>query len=546
MKSNIKTLFAGAALLLGAGLSSCTGDLDVTPIDPNLNTGDKITAEESLNKCYGVIALAGNGGADGDCDIDGIDGGTSGYIRQIWNANELTSDEAICGWGDDGIQSFCFNTYDASHPMLRGLYYRLYTSISYCNQFLVDFGEYDETMTAEVRFLRALSYYYLMDCFANVPFSTKVEAALPPQYSRSQVYEFIESELLEVEPLLSDAKPKKSTDSGYGRVDKAAVWLLLSRLYLNAEVYTGSAQWSKAAEYAKKVMDSAYKLNTTGSGVWSAYQMLFMGDNGETDAAYEAIFPILQDGLTTTSYGTTRFLIAGAFDGDVHANPLDETQTSGLSNAAWAGNRARATLVAKFFPNNDAPGVRCYVMTEEAGDDRALFDGAEKADGKKRTLTNDDQGIFTNGYAVPKFTNFKTDGSAGHDADNPDGDFFFMRKAEAYLTYAEAMARQNGGTTSGEATEAINTLRNRAHASLKATYTLDDICDEWCREFYFEGRRRMDLVRFGKFGGATSYVWPWKGGAASGRQFDEYRNVFAIPAEDLTSNSNLVQNNGYK
>lgn len=539
MKSNIKTLFAGAALLLGTGFTSCTGDLDVTPIDPNLNTADKITAEQSFNKCYGVIGLAGNGGANGDSDVDGIDGGTSGYIRQLWNSNELTTDESICGWGDDGIATFCFNTYDAAHPMLEGFYYRLYTSIGYCNQYITDFGSYNETMTAEVRFLRALSYFYLMDAFGNVTFSTQVQTTLPPQYSRSQMFEFVESELLEIESLLSDAKPKKSTDEGYGRVDKAADWLLLARLYLNAEVYTGTAQWAKAAEYAKKVMDSSYQLNTTGSGVWSAYQMLFMGDNGETSAAYEAIFPILQDGLTTTSWGTTLFLIAGSTDANVHANPLDESATTGTTEA-WGGNRARSSLLAKFFPNNDAPNVRCYVMTEEAGDDRALFDGVD------RTLTNDEQGTFTNGYAVPKFTNFKTDGSAGHSSQFPDGDFFLMRKAEAYLTYAEAMARQNGGTTSGDATEAVNTIRNRAHASLKATYTLSDLCDEWSREFYYEGRRRMDLVRFGYYGGNTSYVWPWKGGSFAGRQFDEYRNIFAIPTKDLTSNSNLVQNNGYK
>ena len=100
---------------------------------------------------------------------------------------------------------------------------------------------------------------------------------------------------------VAEAKAKKSTDANYGRVDKAACWMLLSRLYLNAEVYTGTAQWGKAAEYAQKVMNSSYKLHTAGKNGWSAYQMLFMGDNGESDAAYECVFPILQDGLTTTS-----------------------------------------------------------------------------------------------------------------------------------------------------------------------------------------------------------------------------------------------------
>ncbi len=115
----------------------------------------------------------------------------------------------------------------------------------------------------------------------------------PERYTRAQTYEWLEKELLEIEPNLSEAKAKKSTDAGYGRVDKAACWLLLSRLYLNAEVYTGTAQWAKAKEYAKKVMDSSYKLNTTSVNGWSAYQMLFMGDNGETDAAYEGYLPSL-------------------------------------------------------------------------------------------------------------------------------------------------------------------------------------------------------------------------------------------------------------
>lgn len=97
------------------------------------------------------------------------------------------------------------------------------------------------------------------------------------------MYEWLEQELIGIEPALSEAKAKKSTDAGYGRVDKAACWLLLSRLYLNSEIYTGTAQWQKAKEYADKVIKSSYRLNTVGKGGWTAYQMLFMGDNGETD-----------------------------------------------------------------------------------------------------------------------------------------------------------------------------------------------------------------------------------------------------------------------
>jgi len=536
MKTYIKNIIPAAAFLLAIGLNSCTKDLDVTPIDPNLNTN--IQPEALFNKCYANIGVAGNGGANGDSDVDGIDGGTSGFVRQMWNANELTTDESICGWGDEGISNFCYDTYDASHPMLRGYYYRLYTGISFCNQYLQEFSSYNSTMTAEIRFIRALSYFLLMDGWGNVPFVTSISSENPPQYSRQQMYEFVESELLEIESQMSSAVAKKSTDSGYGRVDQAAAWMLLARLYLNAEVYTGTAQWDKAAQYAQKVMNSSYKLNTNSVNGWSAYRMLFMGDNGETDAAYEAIFPILQDGIRTTSWGTTLFLIASTHDADMHDNQKDANATNGTTEV-WGGNRARPQLIQKFFPNNDAPEGACYEVAAAAGDDRALFDT------KGRTLNNEDVSNFKNGYAVAKFNNFTTDGSATHSNQFPDGDFFFFRVAEAYLTYAEALARQNGGATTSEAANAINALRSRANASTKDNYSLDEICDEWSREFYYEGRRRMDLIRFGKFGGNSDYTWQWKGGSYNGRNIDATKNIFAIPTTDLTANSNLVQNPGY-
>ena len=76
-------------------------------------------------------------------------------------------------------------------------------------------------------------------------------------------------------------------------------------------------------------------------------------------------------------------------------------------------------------------------------------------------------------------------------------------------------------------------------------HSLDDICDEWSREFYFEGRRRMDLIRFNRYGGNNNYTWQWKGGSYEGRSFDAHLNIFAIPTNELTANSNLTQNPGY-
>lgn len=548
MNKFFKYILPAAVLMLASSsLVSCTGDLDVTPLDPSLQTVDSIQPEQLFNKCYACLAVAGNGGANGDSDVDGIDGGTSGYFRQVWNANELTTDEAICSWGDDGIPQFNYDTYDAGHPMLQGLYYRLYTTIVFCNDYIDKFADYNATMTAEVRFLRALTYYYLLDGWGNVNMVTSASDA-GHQVAREELFQYVEQELLEVEPLLDAPEARSKASAKWGRVDKDAARLLLARLYLNAQVYTGEARWADAANYAKQVMDGPHKLNTQGvdctvdglSHYFTPYQMLFMGDNDVTSASSEAILPLLQDGLRTTSWGTALFLIASTWDADMHENPFDETATNGTSEA-WGGNRARPDLVRLFFPRNDAPSSsKGYNTAVAAGDDRALFN----TDG--RTLEVETPTTFKSGYAVAKFTNFKTDNSIGSHSQFPDADVFFMRTAEAYLTYAEALTRQNGGNAPAEAVNAINAVRERANASTRNVYTLDEILDEWGREFYFEGRRRIDLVRFGQFGGPqATYTWAWKGGVAEGRNFPATRNIFAIPTNDLIANPSLVQNPGY-
>jgi hypothetical protein len=157
----------------------------------------------------------------------------------------------------------------------------------------------------------------------------------------------------------------------------------------------------------------------------------------------------------------------------------------------------------------------------------------------------EDESNFKYGYAVAKFNNFKCDGSKGSDITFADSHLFYMRVAEAYLNYAEALTRLNGGNAPADAVAAINAIRGRAHATQRSSYTLNQILDEWGREFYFEGRRRVDLIRFGKFGGNTDYKWQWKGGVYAGRDFEAYRNVFAIPTDDLIANSKLQQNPGY-
>ena len=128
MKKYIKNIVPATFMMLALGTTSCIGDLDVDPIDPNIDTN--VDLNGLFNKCYANMAWRAIG-ANGDCDIDGLDGGTTGFIRQLFNSNELTTDEAICGWGDEGVASFCYNTYNASHPMLNEFYARPFQHL--CN-----------------------------------------------------------------------------------------------------------------------------------------------------------------------------------------------------------------------------------------------------------------------------------------------------------------------------------------------------------------------------------------------------------------------------
>ncbi len=538
------------------------GNVDVGDVNTVLNTilttptvtGDEADAAALLLRCYANFSVSGDGGRNGGCWVPDFDGGTSAFYRQMWNLNELTSDEAMCAWDDFGTEDLNLNISTPSTPQLAGYWLRLYKGIDFCNEYLAKYSKLDATATAEVRLLRALNYLMLLDAWGNVPITVTPGETTPPQKSRAEVFAWVESELLATLDNLDEPSPKTSRSANYGRVDRAAAWLLLARLYLNAEVYTGTARWKDAANYARLVIDSPYELVTGRSNHevngqnwnFSAYQRLFMGDNDRTDAARECIMPLIHDSRKTfwTSWSTSMYLIAGTFDYEMDEHPWYNTN-NGLSSQCWAGLHARPQLVRQFFAEGDyaddeIPSARGYENAVTAGDDRALLNS------KDRALYNTDWQNFRDGFAVAKFTNFTTDGSLSFNAQIADADVFLLRKAEAYLTLAEALTRQDGGrVTLAEAADAINALRERAGATLMRRYSLDDILDEWSREFYFEGRRRMDLIRFGRYGGETDYNWQWKGGVADGINFPEEQNIFPIPQIALTSNPNLKQNPGY-
>jgi hypothetical protein len=203
----------------------------------------------------------------------------------------------------------------------------------------------------------------------------------------------------------------------------------------------------------------------------------------------------------------------------------------------WGGIRAKPYFVQKWFPNNDAPSGTPTDLTAAANDDRCLF----MTEGHELENTNEDK--FENGYGYIKFLNTHADGSETHNAEHTDYDFPLFRLAEAYLTYAEAEARLNNGNVGTTGLNYIKDLRNRANANSNlSVFSLADIEDEWSKEFGFEGRRRMDMIRFGNYTGVRRC---WIGGSAAGGTMPAYRNLFPLPSSDLVANENLKQNQGY-
>ncbi|WP_247234529.1 RagB/SusD family nutrient uptake outer membrane protein [Telluribacter sp. SYSU D00476] len=520
----IKNIGKIGALVCGLFLTqSCVNDLDRQPfIEVTSATvyRDPASYKQVLAKLYAGLSLSGQQGPDGLPDITGINEGFSTYLRQYWQAQELPTDEAVIGWNDGSLRDFHDMDWTSNNEFLTAMYNRIYYQVTICNEFIREttdakLAQRGITLTeipayrAEARFLRALSYYHALDMFGNVPFVTEndaVGAALPPQISRADLFAYIESELKAIEADL--VAPKQNE---YGRADKAAAWTLLTKLYLNAETYIGQPRYTEAIENAKKVIDTGYKLDPT-------YAHLFMADNHTSS---EIIFPIVFDGNRSKSWGGMTFLVHAPVGGSM--NPAD----FGI-NGGWGGLRTTKNLVQKF------PDV-----TGQA-DQRAMFYT------QGQNLEINDLFNFNDGYAITKYKNVTSGGQKGSDIEGnfPDTDFPMLRLADVYLMYAEAVLRGGSGGDRATAIGYINQLRQRASAATVSDINLDFILDERARELYWEGHRRTDLIRFGRFVSGT-YLWPWKGNVKEGQAVADYLRLYPIPASDIVANPNLKQNPGY-
>lgn len=537
----MKRLYIIPFIILLFSVISCVGDLDTEPIDPNIVTTEQIYSKPEnykgvLAKCYAALCLSGQQGPTGDPDMGNFDEGYSSFIRLAFYVQVLTTDEAIMGSQSNGLRQMATNSWDSNTAILNGYYARLYQIIGYTNEFLrqttdekmqerghtnADFKKEVTYFRAEARFLRAYSYWVLLDTFGKVPFVTDADKLdpqfLPKQIMPNDLYAYVEKELKDIETILP-------ATNEYGRVDKTAANFLLSRLYLNAEVYTKSPQWNKAAEYAEKVIQSHYSLSPK-------YLYNFLADNNTSP---EIIWSLNMDGIRSKTYGGTTFFVL-AQTGGTMLNYLNMGIAGG-----WGNIRLRPEFVNKFQSadqNFNTTDPNAFTKN----DSRALIFNV----GHKKEIAAL-PGTFQDGYAFTKWRNVDKNGNPGSDAAYVDTDFPMFRLSEAYLTAAEAYFRTGN---SSSALTYINVVRNRAYnngngAISHAELNLNFILDERSRELSWELTRRTDLIRFNKFT-PGDYVWSWKGNTKDGKAVDTKFNIFPIPSADITANPNLTQNSGY-
>ncbi|MCD8177261.1 MAG: RagB/SusD family nutrient uptake outer membrane protein [Tannerellaceae bacterium] len=479
-----------------------------------------------LGKLYAALIIQGQqkDSNDESKDFNGNSGDES-YMRSFFNLQECGTDEVASTWLEgDNVGNLTFLSWDANDPWVSDMYYRIFYNIALCNEFLrhakdeeiTGFTESEQAgirnYRAEARFIRALCYYHAMDLFRNIPFVTEndpVGTYIPPRYEAKQIFEFIETELKEIDSdLLTPAECE------YGRASKAAAYTLLARLYLNAEVYINTDHYADCATYCQKVIDLNY------FELEPDYYKLFNADNHKR--TNEIIFALPVDATYTVTWGATTYIVCGAVS---NTSDDQKPENYGVTDG-WGMFRARGELPAKF----------------ETNDQRRMF----FEQGQTQYLdVIDDQ---SNGFFVEKWTNLTDDGQqASNTADGGvNTDFPLFRLADVYLMLGEAVARGGSSVSAAKALEYVNLVQERAfgagYTPLSSLNNVDFFLEERARELYWECTRRTDLIRFNKFTTAN-YIWQWKGGTKDGMAVDSKYNMYPIPATDLTANPNLYNEN---
>ncbi len=443
----------------------------------------------------------------------------------IFKLNELSADAAVTPTKSDGSNysdgiyiALHEHKWTSEHPTIDEAWAITWEGIGFVNGVLegiepVDFEEKQvpiskAEMTAELRCLRAYWHMVACDLWGNVPITTKVsDPAYPATNTRKEVYEFIETELIAT---IDDLPVKKHAET-YGYFTKAGAKTLLARLYLNSKVYADVEEYALCVDMCNEVILAAnYELDEN-------WQDPFLPTN---EFSKENIFAFALDGVTGWSYNISAFTLPNVLKNKfgLQFDPFNEMYT-----------------VEEFYDSyNDLDNRKeQYLVGPQYGSDLntplVIID--------KHIASITDAGLEE---GARNYKHVFGENSQGH---IHESDLVVLRYTDVILMKAEALMRQNGGVATQEAVDLVNQVRKRAFGdnfgSNKFTttnLTMDELLAERGREFAYEGQRRTDLIRFGKFTGTR-----W----AKDNVSEDYRTLFPIPLKQTNINPNLDQNPNY-
>jgi hypothetical protein len=489
------------------------------------------------------------------------------FWNGLWRTQELGADEQIIparpnGWVDAGeFKRMHLHTWNSTDPQVINDWARTYEGIENCNR-VIDEVEADEyTMTeedkiaalAQLKVLRASYYYILCDLYGNVPIVEHSaeylpEGYLPEQNTRQEVYDFIVREIKDNLPYLS----RKNDISTYGKWNIWAARTLLAKMYLNAEVYTGTPAWEECMEQCDSII-----ANDVGIILEGNQKAVFETKN---ENSKEIIYGISIKADLMTEWNTF----------DIHFQTLEPVQqaTYDLTLSPWGGVCAIPQFIDTFDPD-DSRLTRNFIMGQQfSSDGEPLLAGLGAYADSLLIYVNDvpniDYSEAIHGYRFVKFE------IAMGSTNILENDYPLLRYADVLMMKAECLLRTGHADA---AAEIVTDVRRRAFTSnpdkavvtgaqlMETTSTYDygfketregvytfidqDIEFEYARfldelgwEFNQEGRRRQDMIRFGIYH-LVDYLS--HDHSISG----EYRTILPIPDAELTKNPNLTQNPGY-
>jgi len=471
------------------------------------------------------------------------------YAIDYWRLESLSTDEALIparagNWDDGGqYRELHKHTWTADNAIVSTVWSYAFSGVIACNRVLAMFDQVPDGLLknqqfAEIRMMRAFFYFILLDNYGNVPILKKFgdDTATSP---RADVFAFIESEIKEILPYL----PREKNATTYGRPTAWMGHALLAKMYLNAQIYKGTAMYNETVQRCDSVIKSGlFALDAD-------YKSMFLPTNGSS--VKEFIFAIVYDAFKITGNSFTRYDLTPELKdkyllGSKSPSNCMKTLPEYFDKFNLTGDvRTSTWLVGKQYNTNGTPitvkttykGLdETYVGPYSSRDTIWQLELTKavwlRGDPSKMDTGND----FLSQYMGARSIKFYPDPNWDPNTRSDNNDFPVFRYGDILIMKAEAILR-GASATNGETTVSlVNQIRKRAGAPLVTSITLDELLDERVREFAWEAWRRNDLIRFGKYSG----LWLFKDAVSA-----KTREIFPVPANQIKLNAKLTQNPGY-